>query len=169
MQEQQRSAEENNRHVQEENQKRAQQEQKNQQEQIRQNQKIQEQNARSEQKAREDEQKRDQRDRQARDKDHYNSGGHPEPQGRPTAYRGRIPEQRFHEQFGSEHYFRVHRPVIIDNRPRFQYSGYWFELVDPWPVGWGYDDDVYVDYVDDQYYLYDPEHPGMGILISVVF
>ena len=171
IQEQQRNAQENSRRIQEENQNRAQQEQKSQQDQMRQNQKIQEQNARSEQKAREEDQKRDQRDRerQARDNDRYTSGGHPEPQGLQTAYHGRIPEERFHEHFGREHYFRVHRPVIIDNRPRFQYSGYWFELVDPWPSAWSYDDDVYVDYVGDQYYLYDPAHPGMEILISVVF
>jgi hypothetical protein len=170
MQEQQRNAQENDRRVQEENHKRALQEQRNQQDQVRQNQKIQEQNVRSEQKAREEEQKGEQRDRdrQARNHDH-NAGGRPEPQGRPMAYRGRIPEGQFHEHFGREHYFRVHRPVIIDNRPRFQYSGYWFELVDPWPTAWSYDDDVYVDYVDDQYYLYDPVHPGVGILISVVF
>jgi hypothetical protein len=35
----------------------------------------------------------------------------------------------------------INRPVIVENRPRFQYRGYWFEIVDPWPVGWAYTDD----------------------------
>ena len=41
--------------------------------------------------------------------------------------------------------------------PRFQYGGYWFSLVDLWPEYWSnnwYDnDDVYIDYAGDGYYL----------------
>jgi DNA polymerase III gamma/tau subunit len=80
----------------------------------------------------------------------------------------RIPEARFHEHFGHEHRFAIRRPVIVDNEPRFQYSGYWFEIVDPWPAAWSYDDDCYIDYVDDGYYLFDPLHPGIRIAVVVV-
>ena len=120
-------------------------------------------------KAQAEQQKRAQqdRDRQVRD-DHQRPVGRAQPENRPAAYHGRIPEQHFHEHFGREHHFRFHRPEIYQGRPRFQYSGYWFEMVDPWPMGWGYDDDVYVDYVDDQYYLYDPVHPEGRIVINVV-
>jgi hypothetical protein len=53
---------------------------------------------------------------------------------------GGIPEDHFLAHFGREHIFVINRPVIVENRPRFQYSGYWFEIVDPWPVGWAYTD-----------------------------
>jgi hypothetical protein len=75
----------------------------------------------------------------------------------------RIREEDFHSHFGREHHFRV---VRRDDR-RFQYSGYWFEYTDPWPVGWSYDDDVYVDEIDGEYYLIDPVHPGIRLLIIV--
>lgn len=80
---------------------------------------------------------------------------------------GRIPDDHFRAHFGREHHFRVSRPTIIEGRPRFQYSGYWFEILDPWPAGWSYDDDCYIDYVDDGYYLFDPRYPGVRIAIVV--
>lgn len=80
----------------------------------------------------------------------------------------RIPENKFHDHFGRSHTFVVNRPVIIDNRPRFQYASYWFELVDPWPSDWTYTDECYIDYVDDGYYLFNPLHPGLRIAIFVV-
>ena len=55
--------------------------------------------------------------------------------------------------------------------PRFQYSGYWFSLVDPWPEYWANDwydtDDVYVTYVDNGYYLFNRRYPRTGIAISI--
>jgi hypothetical protein len=56
--------------------------------------------------------------------------------------------------------------------PRFQYGGYWFSVVDPYPEFWGADwyqtDDVYVVYVDNGYYLYDSRYPGRpGVAISI--
>ena len=55
--------------------------------------------------------------------------------------------------------------------PRFQYQGYWFSLVDPWPEYWGNDwydtDDVYVAYVDNGYYLYNRRYPNVGIAINI--
>jgi hypothetical protein len=46
--------------------------------------------------------------------------------------------------------------------------------MDPYPEYWGdswYEtDDVYVDYADDGYYLYNRTHPGRaGIAISISF
>ncbi len=58
--------------------------------------------------------------------------------------------------------------------PRFQYGGFSFMLVDPWPASWSEDwyatDDVYVDYDDynDGYYLYNRRHPGFGLALTVV-
>jgi len=82
---------------------------------------------------------------------------------------GRIPDDRFRAHFGREHTFRIGRPVIVEGAPRFQFGGYWFIIAQPWPVGWGYDDDVYVDYLDDGYFLLSPVHPGVQISINVVF
>ena len=59
----------------------------------------------------------------------------------------------------------------MDGYPRFQYSGFWFMLVDPWPESWAeswYEtDDVYVDY-DNGYYLHSRRDPSVAIAISVV-
>jgi hypothetical protein len=61
--------------------------------------------------------------------------------------------------------------MVVGGFPRFQYEGYWFSLVDPWPGDWGNDwydtDDVYVSYQDNGYYLFNRRHPGIGIAISV--
>ncbi len=81
---------------------------------------------------------------------------------------GRIPEEHFRAHFGREHTFVINRPVIVESRPRFQYSGYWFEIVEPWPVDWAYTDDCYIDYIDDTYYLFDPLHPGVRLVVVVV-
>ena len=58
--------------------------------------------------------------------------------------------------------------MIIEGAPRFQYSGYWFEIVDPWPAEWLYTDDCYIDYVDGEYFLFDLLHPGVRIALFVV-
>jgi hypothetical protein len=87
----------------------------------------------------------------------------------------RIPEARFRQYFGRGHWFRIHNvPVIVVNGdPRFQFGGYWFTLVDPWPESWSSTwyrtDDVCIDYVNDGYYLYDRRHPGIAIAVSVSF
>lgn len=84
----------------------------------------------------------------------------------------RIPDDRFRASFGHQHTFHVHAQgggrVQGSQGQRFQYGGYWFEYVEPWPVGWSYDDDCYIDYVDDDYYLFDAFHPGYRLLIIVV-
>jgi hypothetical protein len=87
----------------------------------------------------------------------------------------RIPDDRFRVSFGAGHGFRISSlPFqLVGGFPRFQYGGYWFSVVDPWPAYWGdswYDnDDVYVSYVDNGYYLYNRRYPGVGLAISVSF
>jgi len=80
----------------------------------------------------------------------------------------RIPDEHFRGSFGSEHRFRIDSPRIVDGYSRFQYGGYWFGFVQPWPGDWYYTDQVYVDYVDGGYYLYNPSYPDTRIEISVV-
>ena len=58
--------------------------------------------------------------------------------------------------------------MVVEAQPRFQYGGYWFEIVDPWPVEWAYTDDVYIDYVDGDYLLFDLLHPGVRVAVFVV-
>ena len=61
--------------------------------------------------------------------------------------------------------------MIVGGFPRFQYNGFWFSLVDPWPDYWGNNwyenDDVYIVYENDGYYMYNHRYPGVGIAISV--
>ena len=85
----------------------------------------------------------------------------------------RIPDDRFRGHFGRDHGFRIYSlPVmVVGGYPRFQYGGFWFSLVDPWPEYWSdnwYDnDDVYVDYSGDGYYMYNRRYPSDRIAISV--
>ena len=85
----------------------------------------------------------------------------------------RVPDPRFHGDFGRSHGFRIRGlPFMLENGyPRFQYGGYWVSLVDPWPEYWGDDwyenDEVYVNYVDDGYYLFDDRYPKAGIAVSI--
>jgi hypothetical protein len=80
----------------------------------------------------------------------------------------RIPDDRFRANFGREHVFVISQPEMVGGYSRFQYGGFWFGFVQPWPVGWYYTDDVYVDYIDGGYYLYNPYYPGARVSISVV-
>jgi len=87
----------------------------------------------------------------------------------------RIPDDRFRAYFGRDHFFRIYGLplVFVGGYPRFQYDGYWVTFVDPWPDTWPDDwyqtDDVYLDYTDDGYYLYDRSRPGVGIAVTVSF
>jgi len=81
---------------------------------------------------------------------------------------GRIPDERFHSNFGREHEFRIGSPTLVGGYSRFQYGGFWFGFVQPWPVAWYYTDDVYVDYIDGGYYLINPYYPEERVSISVV-
>jgi hypothetical protein len=81
---------------------------------------------------------------------------------------GRIPDDRFRSNFGQSHVFVISQPVIVGGYSRFQYGGYYFGFVEPWPDGWYYTDDVYVDYIDGEYFLFNPYDPGVRVGISVV-
>jgi hypothetical protein len=87
---------------------------------------------------------------------------------RPAGKSAHIPDEKFHAQFGREHKFVAQRPVIVEGQPRIQYGGYSFVLVDVWPTDWAYTDDVYVDYVDGDYFMFDLLHPGERIALFVV-
>jgi hypothetical protein len=82
---------------------------------------------------------------------------------------------RFRLYFGSNHFFRIGGlpMVFVGGYPRFQYDGYWVTFMDPWPESWDpawyENDDVYLDYTGDGYYLYDRMHPGIGIAVTVAF
>ena len=85
----------------------------------------------------------------------------------------RIPQDRFRQYFGRDHFFRISRLPLrfVGGYPRFQYDGYWVMFVDPWPEDWPptwyQTDDVYIDYVNDGYYIFDRMHPGIGIAIDI--
>jgi hypothetical protein len=81
---------------------------------------------------------------------------------------GRIPDDKFRAHFGRQHTLVIRRTTIVEGQPRFQYSGYWFTIVDPWPVDWAYTDQCYIDYIDGEYFLFDLLHPGVRIAIVVV-
>jgi hypothetical protein len=79
----------------------------------------------------------------------------------------RIPDDKFRAHFGSGHTFRIGHPVMVEGRPRFSYGGYSFVMVEPWPVGWAYTDMVYIDFIDGAYYLINPVHPGIRVVVNV--
>jgi hypothetical protein len=91
-------------------------------------------------------------------------------------YQGyRIPDDYFHVHYGNGHTFRIYSlPFVYEGgNPRFQYEGYWFTMMDPYPEDWGgawyQTDDVYVDYQNDGYYLFNrsyPNRPGIAINIT---
>jgi len=85
----------------------------------------------------------------------------------------RIPDDRYRGNFGPDHSFRIYSyPMeVYGGYPRFQYGGFWFGFVDPWPEYWSdswYDnDDVYIVYSNDGYYLYNRRYPRDQIAITV--
>ena len=79
---------------------------------------------------------------------------------------GRIPDDRFRANFGREHRFRVSQADYSRDR-RFQYGGYSFGFVDPWPTNWLYTEDVFVVEIDGVYYLCNASYPGVNITLSI--
>ena len=79
---------------------------------------------------------------------------------------GRISDQHYRASFGSGHNFHVNRGDY-DHR-RFNYGGYSFGFIDPWPETWYYTDDVYAVYEGGGYYMYDAIHPGMRISVNIL-
>lgn len=82
-----------------------------------------------------------------------------------------IPDSQFKAKFGHPHSFAVNRVVtqitIIPRQTQFVYGGYTFVFLDPWPAAWMFTDDCYIDYVDDQYFLFDPLHPEIRVALLV--
>ena len=87
-------------------------------------------------------------------------------QERASGSNGLIPEDRYKANFGQQHRFHVSQADYSRDR-RFQYGGYWFGFVDPWPSNWVYTQDVYVVEINGVYYLCNPMYPGVNILLSV--
>jgi len=86
----------------------------------------------------------------------------------------RVPENYFRSYYGAGHSFRIYNQpfMMYGATPRFQYGGYWFSMMDPYPEYWGSNwyqtDDVYVDYYGDGYYLFNRRYPGRpGIAVSI--
>jgi len=79
---------------------------------------------------------------------------------------GRIPDDRFRADFGREHRFHISENDYRRDR-RFQYGGYWFGFVQPWPSNWLYTEDVFVVEIDGVYYLCNANYPGVNIALSV--
>ena len=94
-----------------------------------------------------------------------NNGNHG--QGNNGNHYGRIPDNHFHAYFGRSHAFRMESPRFINGYNRFRYNGYLFGYKERWPLGWNYNDNVYVDYVGGAYYMYNPRHPGVHITLNL--
>ena len=80
---------------------------------------------------------------------------------------GRIPDTHYRAHFGHEHSFHMGRPRMIGGYNRFQYGGYWFGYNQGWPVGWDYNDDFYVEYIDGVYYMFNLRHPGFRLTLNI--
>ncbi|MGB6876051.1 MAG: hypothetical protein WBD87_08450 [Candidatus Acidiferrales bacterium] len=89
-------------------------------------------------------------------------------QPRPNEHVVRIPDTQFSAHFGQGHRFHMGRPVIVGGFPRFQYSGFWFVLEEPWPNYWYDSDDFYVTFDGGLYWLCDYNDPGVQIQLVVV-
>lgn len=76
----------------------------------------------------------------------------------------RIPDEKFHANFGEQHHFHVSK----GGDRRIAYGGYSFEYVEAWPAEWSYDDDVYIVLIGDDYYLVDVRHPGVRLRLILV-
>ena len=77
---------------------------------------------------------------------------------------GRIPADKFKANFGQQHTFRVSQSDYSNHR--FQYGGYSFGFVDPWPSNWLYTQNVYVIEIDGVYYLCNASFPGVNLVLS---
>lgn len=91
---------------------------------------------------------------------------------RPTGKSAHIPDAKFRASFGRQHSFKVNQVIqqttVVAGQTHFVYSGYTFVFVDPWPAEWLFTDACYIDYVDDDYFLFDAFHPGIRVALFVV-
>lgn len=72
--------------------------------------------------------------------------------------------------FGREHSFRIREEVVYEGHRGFWSGGYFFWYA-AWPLGWGYYDNVWVEYDADidGYVLYNVGYPGVALNLSVEF
>jgi len=77
---------------------------------------------------------------------------------------GQIPADKFKANFGQQHSFRVTQADYSNHR--FQYGGYSFGFVDPWPSNWLYTQNVYVIEINGVYYLCNASFPGVNLVLS---
>lgn len=111
-----------------------------------------------------------------REKDRHEQAPQPQRQGDEHARaegrqenRRRISDSDFRAHFGRAHRFAPGRMQVFQGRPQFNYGGYVFEIIEVWPVGWAYDaDDYYIDYMDDEYWLYSFDHPGVRLELIII-
>lgn len=91
---------------------------------------------------------------------------------RPAGKSAHIPDPEFKAHFGKQHTFVLNRVLptttIVPNQTQFVYMGYTFIFLEPWPADWLFTDDCYIDYVEDEYFLFDQFHPGVGVALFVV-
>jgi hypothetical protein len=91
---------------------------------------------------------------------------------RPAGKSAHIPDPQFRANFGRQHTFAVNRVIttttIVPNQTQFVFAGYTFVFLDPWPADWLFTDECYIDYVEDEYFLFNPLHPGIRIALFVV-
>jgi hypothetical protein len=91
---------------------------------------------------------------------------------RPAGKSAHIPDPQFKAHFGKQHTFAVNRVIttttIVPNQTQFVFAGYTFIFLDPWPAGWLFTDDCYIDFVEDEYFLIDVFHPGVRVALFVV-
>jgi hypothetical protein len=80
----------------------------------------------------------------------------------------RIPDAQFKEHFGRAHRFSIGTPMMVGGFPRFQYSGFWFVLEEPWPGYWAYGNYYYILFTDGNYWLCDYDDPGVQIELVVI-
>jgi flagellar biosynthesis component FlhA len=76
----------------------------------------------------------------------------------------RIPADRYKASFGQQHTFRVSQTDYRNHR--FQYGGYAFGFIDPWPSNWLYTQNVYVVEINGMYYLCNASFPGVNLALS---
>jgi len=122
---------------------------------------------RPEDKQKQEDERRQQDEKQRREQPQTRNDRTPvqqQPQERGHGRGQRIPEERFRASFGREHHFRV---THHEDR-RFQYGGYYFELVEAWPADWIFDDDCIIEADGDDYYLVDIVHPERRVLVIIV-
>jgi hypothetical protein len=90
---------------------------------------------------------------------------------RPSGKSAHIPDAKFKASFGRQHTFKasqvLNTTTVVAGQTQFVYVGYTFVILDPWPAEWLFTDDLYIDYMDDDYFLFDPFHPGIRVALFV--